>query len=326
MTEQFAIFKDRADLEKLLADGLIESLQVEFKASEALAREGNKPNELCVTVSAMANSAGGQIFYCINEAKKTNGPIRVDDGVVDPKVTREWIEQILISRVHPRMNGVRIDPIDLGAGKRGFVISVPQTQTGPHQAPDKRYYKRFELQACAMEDYEVRDVLRRSTTPQPFVTLTFPVGNKQRLVFGPNQEQSDAFPVIARISNRSAAPAHHAVIDIGFDTDLLLASQGNYESLGEFADNSGFTMNWYRRILSSPPMLPIFKEHTMAISPNDLHFYLRSSALNGRPFFDITVIVSAPGFSSEEHWAIQANGQTIVMHPPGTPMTDRSKG
>jgi hypothetical protein len=109
------------------------------------------------------------------------------------------------------MNGIRIDPIDLGAGKRGFVISVPQTQTGPHQAPDNRYYKRFELQARPMEDYEVRDILRRATTPQPFVTLTFPTGNKQRLVFGPNQEQSDAFTIIARISNRSAAPAYHAV-------------------------------------------------------------------------------------------------------------------
>jgi hypothetical protein len=235
----------------------------------------------------MANSAGGQIFYCIDEAKKTNGPIRVDDGVVDSKVTREWIEQILISRVHPRMNGIRIDPIDLGAGKRGFVISVPQTQTGPHQAPDNRYYKRFELQARAMEDYEVRDILRRATTPQPFVTLTFPIGKKQRLVFGPNQEQSDAFPVIARISNLSAAPAYHAVIDIGFDRDLLLASQGDYQSLGEFGDNSGLVMNWYRRILSSPPMLRIFKENTMAIATNDLHFYLPSSALNGRPYFDI---------------------------------------
>jgi predicted HTH transcriptional regulator len=94
MAEPFPVYKTRADLERLLADGLVESLQVEFKASEALTREGGKPNELCISVSAMANSAGGQIFCCIDEAKKTNGPIRVDDGVTDPKLTREWIEQI----------------------------------------------------------------------------------------------------------------------------------------------------------------------------------------------------------------------------------------
>jgi hypothetical protein len=176
-----------------------------------------------------------------------------------------------------------------------------------------------------MEDYEVRDVMRRATTPQPFVTLSFKTGNRTRLIFGPGQEQSDAFGVLARISNRSSAPAHHVIVDIGLDRDLLLASEGNYESLGEYPDNSNYTMNWYRAILSSPPKLPIFKEHTMAIVSNDLHFYLRASALRGRPLFDITVLVSAPGFSSEDHWAIHASGGTLIMHPPRTEMTDRSK-
>jgi hypothetical protein len=64
----------------------------------------------------------------------------------------------------------------------------------------------------------------------------------------------------------------------------------------------------------------------MAVVPNDLHFFLRSSALTGRPYFDITVLVSAPGFSSEEHWAIQANGGTLILHAPGPQMTDRSNG
>lgn len=41
MSGSFATYKSRADLEKLLTDGLVESLQVEFKASEALAREGS---------------------------------------------------------------------------------------------------------------------------------------------------------------------------------------------------------------------------------------------------------------------------------------------
>jgi hypothetical protein len=326
MADEFNTYKNRADLNKLLADGLVETVQVEWKASEALARDDKKMNELAISVSAMANSAGGQIFYCIDESKKTGGPVTVDDGVADPKITREWIEQVLISRVHPRMNGVRIDQVDLGVGKRGFIISVPQSQVGPHQAPDNRYYKRFELQARAMEDYEVKDILRRATTPQPFVTLIFPTGARQRIVFRPHQEISDPFSVVARISNRSVQPAYHAVIDIGFDRDLLLSSQGHYESLGEFADNSGFMMSWYRTKINSPPGFPIFKEHTMALVDKDLDFTLGSSALHGRPFFDITVLVSAPGFSSEEHWAIQLNGGTLVIHPPGTPMTDRTKG
>jgi hypothetical protein len=30
---------------------------------------------------------------------------------------------------------------------------------------------------------------------------------------------------------RTATPAYHAVIDIGFDREMLLASSGNYQSL-----------------------------------------------------------------------------------------------
>ncbi|MGY4182714.1 hypothetical protein ACVIHH_008005 [Bradyrhizobium sp. USDA 4518] len=47
-----------------------------------------------------------------------------------------------------------------------------------------------------------------------------------------------AIPIIARISNRTATPASHAVIDIGFDREMLLASSGNYQSLEQFADTS----------------------------------------------------------------------------------------
>jgi hypothetical protein len=306
-------------------EGLEESLTLDYKASPALTREGKAPDELCKDVTALANSAGGQLVYGIEEDKGTKKPSRVDDGVEDSKITREWIEQILNSRVQPRMNGVKITRIELESGKFGFVISVPQSQTGPHQAPDQKYYRRFDLQSVPMHDYEIKDIMRRATTPQPFVRLGFPTGCKQRFNFRPQQETSDAFPVIARISNRSAQPAYHAIVDLGFETDLLLASQGNYESLGEFADNSGIKMNWYRKSLISPPGLPIFKEHTMALVDANLNFTLRSSALQGRPYFDITVLVSAPGFSSEEHWAIQLSGSTLLMHPPGTEMTDRTK-
>ena len=57
----------------------------------------------------MANSAGGTLIYGIEENNKTKKPSRVDDGVEDPKITREWIEQELNSRVQPRMTGVQIE-------------------------------------------------------------------------------------------------------------------------------------------------------------------------------------------------------------------------
>jgi predicted HTH transcriptional regulator len=115
-----------------------------------LTRESSAVNELCKDVSAFANSAGGQIVFGVEEdKKKTRKPSKVDDGVADPKITREWIEQVPNSKIQPRIAGIRISPVQVAKGF-GYVISVPQSHTGPHQAPDLKYYKRFELQSVAM--------------------------------------------------------------------------------------------------------------------------------------------------------------------------------
>ena len=139
--------KKRADLQRLVDEGLEESLTLDYKASPSLSRDGKNPEELCKDVSALANSAGGQLIYGIEEDKTAGKPSKVDDGVIDPKITKEWIEQILNSKVQPRMDGVRIDRVDMETGKFGYVITVQQSQIGPHQAPDGKYYKRFNFQS-----------------------------------------------------------------------------------------------------------------------------------------------------------------------------------
>jgi predicted HTH transcriptional regulator len=152
----FPVYKSRQDLELLLASGAVENTELEFKDSRALARDEGKMTELCINVSALANSNGGQIIYGINENKKSNGPEVVDEGVTDAAITRDWISQILNARIKPRLTEYSIDPIDLHQGQLGFVISVPQTSIGPHQAPDYRYYRRIGVEVRAMEDYEAR--------------------------------------------------------------------------------------------------------------------------------------------------------------------------
>src|SRR5260370_40407954 len=78
----------RADLQRLVDEGLEETLSLEYKASPALVRESKAINELCKDVSAMANSAGGQIIYSIEEDKTSRTPLRIYAGVSDPKITR----------------------------------------------------------------------------------------------------------------------------------------------------------------------------------------------------------------------------------------------
>ncbi|MBR0993964.1 hypothetical protein JQ580_24890 [Bradyrhizobium japonicum] len=97
----------------------------------------------------------------------------VDEGVADASITRDWISQILNARIKPRLQEYTIDPIDLHQGQLGFVISVPQSVIGPHQAPDNRYYRRIGVEVRAMEDYEINDILRRATTPDLYAQITF---------------------------------------------------------------------------------------------------------------------------------------------------------
>jgi predicted HTH transcriptional regulator len=161
-----------ADLQRIVDEGLEESLVLEYKASPALDRQSKAIDELCKDVSAMANSAGGQIIYGIAEDKLTHKPITIDHGVSDPKLTREWIEQIILSRVQPRIQRLSIARISLDQAhtRFAFVLATEPTTIG-HQAPDKKYYKRFELSAVPMDDYEIRDVGRRASVPEPFVTF-----------------------------------------------------------------------------------------------------------------------------------------------------------
>jgi hypothetical protein len=144
--------------------------------------------------------------YGVAEDEKPPRPTDTDPGITDEKFTREWIEQVANSKIHPRISGIRTVKL---ANKRGgsiIVVTIPASQTGPHQAPDKRYYKRFELQSAPMEDYEIRDILNRVVTPELYVRPGFPNGIERRLTFSPRQEWSEGIPVSLSIGNRSKAP------------------------------------------------------------------------------------------------------------------------
>lgn len=308
--------KSRADLDRLIVDAVKESLTLDYKQSLALTKDDKKKEDLCKDVTAFANSAGGQLVYGMEEDK--HAPTKIDDGA-DPAITKEWVEQVIDSKVQPRIEGFVIHPIQLAKGL-GFVIDIPQaTSRAPHQAPDKRYYKRQNFQTVAMEDYEVRDALRRATTPDLFVILSFLAGPRHVMEFTPGTEQSRPFNLIARIENRSPQPAYHAIVDIGMDVDLIIKSRGAYTQLaGTTIEARGRPFNWLRWSLASLPGLPIFREHVTTLTDNVLMLALHSQYLQGSNLLDLSVKVSAPGFSSTEHWAIVTNGPTLQIHPPGS--------
>ncbi len=247
-----------SELQKLIADGIGESLTLDFKASPSLTRDSANVLELCKDVSAFANSAGGQIVYGVAEDKKAK-TFSIDGGVTDPKITREWIDQILNSKIQPRIPVVRTSEIELGGG-RAFVITVPQTQTGPHQAPDLKYYRRFELQSVPMNDYEIKDIMRRATTPDLRVVLSFAGGATHTAQFASHQELSQTFFLDCSVLNDAPTPASYAIVEVFIEDDLYTPfAVDPFTQVGAVDEPSAPKFRIYRRSISAPPSLPIFQ-------------------------------------------------------------------
>jgi hypothetical protein len=149
-----------------------ESLYLDYKGSDSLEQlkgQNNKKPELIKDISSFANTDGGILIYGIREGR---GDIKIpegfDDGIDPGKVSREQLDQIIRSNLHPKLDGIRIFEVPLSgarAGKVAYVIEVPRSFTA-HQGFDNRYHKRCETTTAVMEAYEVRDAMNRAITAQ----------------------------------------------------------------------------------------------------------------------------------------------------------------
>lgn len=158
------------DIVSLVRNGEKESLTLEYKSCGALQKQDDKKKEeISKDVSAFANAAGGTIVYGVMEDKDKHLPTRLDAGFEPGDISKEWLEQVINSTIHPRLGEFYINQVELpttAPGKVLYVVEIPQSvTTPPHQAKDHRYYKRYNFQVLPMEDYEIRDVMNRSRVP-----------------------------------------------------------------------------------------------------------------------------------------------------------------
>jgi hypothetical protein len=154
------------DLQKLIADEVKESPELDYKRCDALQKTDGKKNEISKDVSAFANSAGGTLIYGVIE--ENHLPVDLDDGFDPQDISREWLEDVINSRIHPRIDGIEIGQVPLRShapGKVAYVVRVPASGTA-HMASDHKYYRRYNFQNRPMEDYEVRERMFKVTHPK----------------------------------------------------------------------------------------------------------------------------------------------------------------
>lgn len=293
---------DRSDLEALVTARVAESLTLEYKASAALIGDGRK-TEIAKDISAFANSSGGRIIYGIAEAN--NAPTHVDEGVDEATFSREWLENVITSNIAPRISGLVIKPISLAAGRCAYVVDIPQaTAEGPHQAADHRYYKRFNFKCVAMEDYEVRDVMRRASTPYL---------KPRAAILKKKENQADgnmAVELKLVVQNLSAQPAMYSVMRIFADERCGFHFNSPWnckEPLKLVVGESWVNVHTAEQVRIAPRDLPIFKEELLY--PGDAAMVLPLHLKEAIFAFSI----NTPGMTIIRYWALKRDYGNVQL-------------
>lgn len=149
-----------ADIQALIDDGVEESIHLDFKAAPALDKNEKKKEEIAKDVSSFANSDGGIIVYGIAEKNHCADSLSFIDGNA---FTKEWLEQVINSKINKKIEGVQIFPVrfDNDVAKTVYVVKIPRSSSAPHMSSDNRYYRRYNFNSVPMEEYEVRDLFYR---------------------------------------------------------------------------------------------------------------------------------------------------------------------
>lgn len=159
------------EIEAMVRNQVQEDLHLDYKDSRAI--HNGARSEIAKDVSAFANSDGGVIIYGVRE--KSNLPVQVDEGVEATPCSKEWLESAILTAITPRIEDCRIYPIPRSTDRFLYVVQIPKSFRGPHQASDKRYYKRHNFKSEPMEDYEIADVRSRRRRFPPLVTFQIAV-------------------------------------------------------------------------------------------------------------------------------------------------------
>lgn len=155
----------KAHIDYLIRSGAEESVHMEFKAGDALDRTDGKKKEISKDVSSIANSDGGIIIYGLAEQRHKASNYAFVDGTV---FSKEWLEQVINSKIKRRIPDLTIDVIRVGnkIQQSVYVVKIPRSYDAPHMASDGRYYKRYNFESVLMEEFEVRDAFSRTSETQ----------------------------------------------------------------------------------------------------------------------------------------------------------------
>jgi hypothetical protein len=303
------------DVEILIKDKVKENLSLEYKRSLSLNKNDQKSiTELSKDISAFANSVGGTIIFGVEEDNKTQTPIKIDGGFKPDEISGDWLDQIISSNIQPKLK-VRIKPIALSKTNPGsfiYVVYVPLSETAPHMASDKRYYYRRETRKEIMEDFQVRDVLNRKTTPDLLIYLKPILDSANKLNFQIDNTYGTNIEIA--IKNNSNTPAFYYCVELLLDERLrAVFTRGTYKGRMSYVINKRqYKTNVFEFIFGIPSYLPVWKGKDFCIDKMALSF---SEQFTSDEFF-FHWWISSPGMESREgNGFLKIEGEYLFSRP-----------
>ncbi len=242
----------QSDIQTLIDNNVEESIHLDFKAAQALEKTDKKKEEIAKDVSSFANSDGGIIVYGVAEKNHRADSISYVDG---NDITKEWLEQVINSKISKRIAGVQIFPVrfDDDISKTVYVVKIPRSENAPHMSSDHRYYRRFNFVSVPMEDYEVKDsVLRPNKTKLQIVTYyLLPYED------GPQDKVSYSFGVGIKNIGNQVEKTFKVNTVLQVDKELLHYLNFNWEPA---KDNINYSVDDGKVVISGVGLSPIFPE------------------------------------------------------------------
>lgn len=142
-----------------------ETQTLEFKAvlprGDEVARQ-----EFRKDVCAMANADGGDLVFGISDVNGfANAVLAINDAGVD--ATKRRLQQILESKVEPRIHGIQFHACQIAAGGFVLVLRIPSSYEGPHRfgpATEHRFPIRNDSLTTDMTYEQLRNTFGREIT------------------------------------------------------------------------------------------------------------------------------------------------------------------
>ncbi|MEH2359270.1 AlbA family DNA-binding domain-containing protein [Nostoc sp.] len=304
----------------MIKDRVQESLELDYKECPAIFPLTDKKKiELSKDVSAFANSAGGIIIYGIKE----NGhiPTEIDTGFEPNALSKERLEQIINSNIHPRINELLIKQIELVTTNPGhvlYVVSIPQATTrAPHQAADKRYYKRFNFESVPMEDYEIRDILRRATTPDLHFNFLLSGQDIAPIQFSQDHLFSEEVDLIIAVENRAEEAAFYAVMNVFIDSTLKLSNFGDLKMVENlfinFKDDEKISVTQLSQNWGIQGKMPIFKGTNFRITDTPIKLAVPKEHADTEKEYICAWQISSPGMTNVGYFTFVLKNNCLAV-------------